>query len=77
MPTNYAKRDGLQYGTVVCDDCGAVFDDGKPEVSGPGVLIRAADQGWTLYRPNEYQANNACPDCAPAALRANPRGRYT
>lgn len=77
MPVNYAKRDGRQYGTITCDDCGAVFDDGKPESPGPDVLIRAGDQGWSLYRPNPYRANNACPACLPAALRRHPRGRYT
>lgn len=77
MPVTYTERDDRWYAAITCDVCGAVYDDGLPESPGPDVLIRAHDQGWTIYRPNPYRGDNACPVCAAGALRANPPGRYT
>lgn len=76
MPTTYEKRDGQQYSTVVCDDCGAVYNDGRPDAPGSSALMRAHDEGWGMYRPNAYYAANACPDCLPAARRRHPPGSY-
>lgn len=65
MATDYTGLGVRPIGTLTCDRCGTTWSDGVAETDGQGLIHRRAHEkaGWRLYRPNEYRADDLCPDC--------------